>query len=314
MTARADDAFTWEGDHDPTLDTGAPTAQPSLDTGAPTAEPTLPEGFTAVGKGSDTVDRTAPLEDDDAGEGGGEGEPQDVLPAQTTRGEREPMGNVALVTVGILGGFYLIFTIGWIIGGFRLQGKAHYAVSDVAFQGPFWLAVLAPALWFGTVFLLTAALGGMGADRVARRRRDPARPVAVHHGRGGGAVSDETMDGAPRGGSPGTGSTPSARQKNPTWLVATIAGGFGLFYAYMVWNALGNLIQAAPYGLNALGWFLWIFATVFPIVVFAAAFTVGFRRRPLHFVLVMLTGLALTAVFWLNVVAYTTTNTSSLLG
>ena len=28
----------------------------------------------------------------------------------------------------------------------------------------------------------------------------------------------------------------------------------------------------------------------------------------------MLTGLALTAVFWLNVVAYTTTNTPSLLG
>jgi hypothetical protein len=102
-------------------------------------------------------------------------------------------------------------------------------------------------------------------------------------------------------------------RKNPTWLVATIAGAFGLFYAYAVWNALGNLIAASPLGLNALGWFLWIFTTVFPILAFAVAFTLGFRRPPLHFALIMLTGLAVTAVFWLNVVAYTATNTASLL-
>ena len=105
----------------------------------------------------------------------------------------------------------------------------------------------------------------------------------------------------------------SASGKNPTWLVAAIAGGFGLFYAYAVWNALGNLIAAAPLGLNALGWFLWIFTTVFPILAFAGAFTLGFRRPPVYFALVMLTGLAVTAVFWLNVVAYTATNTASLL-
>ena len=91
------------------------------------------------------------------------------------------------------------------------------------------------------------------------------------------------------------------------------AGAFGLFYAYAVWNALGNLIAASPLGLNALGWFLWIFTTVFPILAFAVAFTLGFRRPPLHFALIMLTGLAVTAVFWLNVVAYTATNTASLL-
>lgn len=116
-------------------------------------------------------------------------------------------------------------------------------------------------------------------------------------------MSDTTTDAAA--------STP---RRNPTWLVATISGVFGLFYAYAVWNAVGNLVAAAPLGLNGLGWFLWIFASVFPILAFAAAFAIGYRRPPLHFALVMLTGLALTAVFWLNVVAYTTTNTSSLLG
>ena len=70
------------------------------------------------------------------------------------------MGNATLITLGVLGGFYLLFTIGWIIGGFRLQGRAEYLVTDVMFQGSFWLAVLAPALWFGTVFLLTRGSAG----------------------------------------------------------------------------------------------------------------------------------------------------------
>jgi len=120
-------------------------------------------------------------------------------------------------------------------------------------------------------------------------------------------------DASPRGRSRRTGAAVSGPRRNPTWLVATISGGFGLFYAYAVWNALGNLVEAAPLGLNALGWFLWVFATVFPILVFGFAFAVGFRLPALHFALVLLTGLALTAVFWLNVVAYTTTNTASLL-
>jgi hypothetical protein len=104
----------------------------------------------------------------------------------------------------------------------------------------------------------------------------------------------------------------STPRRNPTWLVATIAGVFGLFYAYAVWNALGNLIQVAA-GLNALGWFVWIFATVFPILAFAISFALGHRRRAHEFILVMFTGLALTAVFWLNIVAYTATNTLALL-
>ena len=112
---------------------------------------------------------------------------------------------------------------------------------------------------------------------------------------------------------PITDAAASAPRKNPTWLVATIAGGFGLFYAYVVWNALGNLIAAAPFGLNALGWFMWVFATVFPILAFGLAFAAGFRRPPLVFTLVLLTGLAITSVFWLNVVTYATTNTASLL-
>lgn len=116
-----------------------------------------------------------------------------------------------------------------------------------------------------------------------------------------------------------TTATAVERRKNPTWLVATIAAGFGLFYAYAVWNALGNLIQSIQFAgengfvLSPLGWFIWIFATAFPIIAFAGAFAIGYRRPAHHFILVMLTGLALTAVFWLNVVAYTELNYASLL-
>jgi hypothetical protein len=65
-------------------------------------------------------------------------------------------------------------------------------------------------------------------------------------------------------------------------------------------------------GLSALGWFIWIFATVFRSW-HSRAFAIGWRRPALQFILVMLTGLAVTAVFWLDVVAYATLNTASLL-
>ena len=128
MIARADDdALSWDGDDDPTLDTGAPAsvAKPAADTSAP-----------------QTADAAAPA-------------PATSETAPPAPEERAPMGNAMLITIGVLAGFYAIFTIGWVIGGLRLRDAAHYAVADVAFQGPLWLSVLAPALWFGTVYLLT---------------------------------------------------------------------------------------------------------------------------------------------------------------
>lgn len=113
--------------------------------------------------------------------------------------------------------------------------------------------------------------------------------------------------------------TAAVARRTPTWLLATIAGGFGLFYAYAVWNALGNLIQSVQFAgengfvLSPIGWVIWILAVIFPIAAFAAAFAIGYRRPAHLLILVMLTGLALTAVFWLNVVAYTELNYASLL-
>lgn len=115
--------------------------------------------------------------------------------------------------------------------------------------------------------------------------------------------------------------TVSAQHRRPaTWVLALIGGVFGVLYAYAVWNAIGNLVQSVQVAgtvgmtLNALGWFLWIFAAIFPILVWAGAFTIGYKRRVYEYALIMLVGLTLVAVFWLNVVSYVALNTSDLLG
>ncbi|MFE5410579.1 DNA polymerase III subunit gamma/tau [Microbacterium sp. NPDC056569] len=152
-TGRDDDALTWDGDDDPTLDHGA-TGEPSADAEPeaetpPPAEASkveLPEGFTAVGRGSDAVGAEGPA---DAGAAAS------VAPSVDTTAERHAMGNGTLIAFGVLGGVYALYAIGWLIGGLRLQGKAQYLVLDVMYQGSLWLAVLAPLLWFATAFLLT---------------------------------------------------------------------------------------------------------------------------------------------------------------
>lgn len=73
---------------------------------------------------------------------------------------------------------------------------------------------------------------------------------------------------------------------------------------FLVLQANGGL------GLNALGWFVLLFAVVFPILVFAAAFALGWRRRAWQFALLLLAGLGLAAVFWLNVLAMASTSYS----
>lgn len=92
----------------------------------------------------------------------------------------------------------------------------------------------------------------------------------------------------------------------PVWLIATVSGLFALLYAFVVWTALGFLLQQAGgvQGLTGYGWFVLVLPVVFPLVAFAAAFAIGWRRRALPLILVLLTGLALVAVFWLNILAY----------
>jgi hypothetical protein len=138
-TPRDDDALSW-GDDDPTLVTGgSDTAQaPARDAGSET----LPEGWNAVGRGSDGDGHVAPVSDaDPVG-----ADDEDARPAA---------GSAALVAAGVLGGIYLLYAIGWLIGGLRLQGRYQVLVTDAMYQGALWVATAAPLIWFGTVLFAT---------------------------------------------------------------------------------------------------------------------------------------------------------------
>lgn len=138
MTTRPDDdALTWDGDDDPTLDTSDARGAATPEAAAPAAPAALPDGFTAVGKGAETVGHI-------------DADGTIVMP-----GDRAPMSNGALVTMGILGGIYAIYTIGWVVAGERLRVVARLLVAEWAYLPAFWCAVIAPLAWFGATFVAT---------------------------------------------------------------------------------------------------------------------------------------------------------------
>jgi len=128
VNARADDdALSWSGDDDPTLDVGSEDA------------PALPPGYTAVGRGSAAT--TGPSE-----------VPSPSAPGADHEVSTGGAGNAALIAVGVLGGVYLLYAIGWLLGGLRLQERI---VPDAMLIVSTAVAVAAPAIWFGAVMLLT---------------------------------------------------------------------------------------------------------------------------------------------------------------
>ncbi|MCR2793014.1 DNA polymerase III subunit gamma/tau [Microbacterium sp. zg.Y625] len=131
MARPDDDALAWEGDDDPTLAVNPAAATP------------LPEGYRAVGRGSDSLAQPGAADSS-----------ADV--SLIDDAERAPgMSNAALVGVGVFAGVYLLLSLGWLLGAGRLQLLAQLFLDPVAFQVTMWMAVLAPPIWFATVFLLT---------------------------------------------------------------------------------------------------------------------------------------------------------------
>ena len=124
---RDEDALHWDGDDD--------------------GRPVLPPGWHAQGKGADRVGTTGEPSSEATDAAGEEPGSAPTGPAA--------LGNAALIGLGVLGGVYLLFTIGWIIGGLRLQKVATFLVSPIASVPAVWLAVLAPAIWFAVILWLT---------------------------------------------------------------------------------------------------------------------------------------------------------------
>ncbi|WP_396642713.1 DNA polymerase III subunit gamma/tau [Microbacterium sp.] len=170
-----EDALSWDGDDDPTLDTGTAAA-----TDESASDPaSLPDGWTPVGRGSASVSHSAPAghtppplpapDTDGVATGtaartsqtdtsAAEEAPPEASENRTPSGdEPEPagLGTAALVSIGVLGGVYLLFAIGWLVGGLRLQGRYQVLVTDSMYQGALWLATAAPLIWFATTLFAT---------------------------------------------------------------------------------------------------------------------------------------------------------------
>lgn len=128
MSSDPDEALHWAGDD--------PEAVPKA------ADASLPSGWKAVGKGSETV-HTAAADHAEA-------------PVSTADEPRAGLGSGALLALGVIGGVYLLYAVGWVIGGLNLRPLAlMFIVADEMYLPWFWLAVAAPLLWFAAVWVLT---------------------------------------------------------------------------------------------------------------------------------------------------------------
>lgn len=106
------------------------------------------------------------------------------------------------------------------------------------------------------------------------------------------------------------------RPLNARWYMTTIGVLFGLFYAYIVWQAIASLLVGAtgPLGLGFMGWFMWLMAALVPALAFTVAFRLGQKRGALGAALLLFAGLGLAVVFWLNILSYATLNAAALVG
>lgn len=124
-----DDALSWAGDDDPTLVPGTDArVRPTADGDASAAgEHPAGESATAV-------------------------QPEDEVAHADASA---PLSNAALILLGVFGGVYLLYTIGWLVGGLRLQTVAVFLVAPTVSIPALVLAVAAPFVWFVATYLLT---------------------------------------------------------------------------------------------------------------------------------------------------------------
>ncbi|MFS0714829.1 hypothetical protein ABC195_13195 [Microbacterium sp. 2P01SA-2] len=119
---RDDDALSWAGDDDPTL-----VSAPASETASPRRQ----------------LDEPSEVAADAASEGSDDTAPQ-------------VLSNAALISLGVLGGIYLLYSVGWFVGGMRVHNLSGLLGIDSAISVPVLvLAVAAPAIWFLAAYVLT---------------------------------------------------------------------------------------------------------------------------------------------------------------
>jgi hypothetical protein len=128
-----DEALSWDGDDDPTLE---PRMEPARAAKA-MRPPKAPRPERTARPAHAAAPATAGAEVDAAGD------------------QPAVLGNVALVALGLIAGAYLFFAVGWLIAGLRLQVLSGVLVSPVMYTAGVWGAALAPVVWFVAALALT---------------------------------------------------------------------------------------------------------------------------------------------------------------
>jgi len=147
-TPRDDDALSWGGDDDPTLDVGdkpAPTRSAETDprVEAEPLEPLQPEAPAAA----PVARHPEPAASEPTAVAVTDGEELDA-------GHAAPLGNVGLVGIGMVAATFLLFAIGWLLAGLRLNGLG-LPIPSVTVIALTIGAALAPVVWFVAVLALT---------------------------------------------------------------------------------------------------------------------------------------------------------------
>ncbi|HEU5223499.1 MAG TPA: hypothetical protein VFU07_07435 [Candidatus Lumbricidophila sp.] len=133
MNRGDDEALNWVGDDDPTLAAGWKPVGPKVPLeGGTEGEPA---DSAAGGEGAPNVDGLA----------GASGAA--IVARQLT--------SVELVVFGLLGGVYLLYTIGWALVALKTPPLDAGMLNNFMYSVGLWLAVAAVPLWFGCAMWLT---------------------------------------------------------------------------------------------------------------------------------------------------------------
>ncbi|HXH35534.1 MAG TPA: hypothetical protein VNJ54_14205 [Plantibacter sp.] len=150
---RDDDALSWAGDDDPTLD---PAGDREVDRSSDEAlEELAPQTPTAPQRPAPVSGSVTPAPSGSVPPAARE-RSTSVVDAATSSGEREQMSSTMLVTLGIFGGVFLLYSVGWLISAFRPDAAVPSdTVGQFMFNLGQGLAVAAGPVWMAATLWLT---------------------------------------------------------------------------------------------------------------------------------------------------------------
>jgi len=149
---RDDDALGWAGDDDPTLQTRSADADARDAARTPVEFVAGPASAPAAVSGRVPAQASVPVPDGWSVKGPAAAVEAD---AAAHSSDRSPMSSFTLISLGVFGGIYLLFTIGWFIGVSRIDNPLGDALASFMFGLGTWLAVAVPVAWFAVTLWLT---------------------------------------------------------------------------------------------------------------------------------------------------------------